>query len=126
MTMPTNNLLGDIGQFTGTEHWYRTVIPSITYTDGAKYVADQCQAYWLLDDIAIYQTEEAVQKEKFQVWKLTTNLNDHTAVLSCEDGGKNGEESKVVWETEIDYTTFPVESIVLWYTDRVILLPSEY
>jgi hypothetical protein len=36
--------------FTGSEHWYRFGLdPRILFTDGAKYVADQGGAYWLLD-----------------------------------------------------------------------------
>lgn len=116
----------DLSQFTGTEHRYRTVIPSITYTDGCKYVAEECGAYWLLDDIAIYQMEPKVRKEEFQVWKMVTDLEKSTAVLTCSDGGKDGKESKVVFTKSIALTTFPVEQIVLWMTDHVILLPSEY
>jgi hypothetical protein len=121
MTQPANDLLNDIGQFTGTENWYRTILPSVLYTDGAKYMADQCQAYWLLDDIAIYQTEPSVKKEEFQVWTLLTDLEKHSAVLTCEDGNKH-----VVFAKNLEMTTFPVEKMVLWYINQVILLPSEY
>ena len=45
-----------MSQFTGTGHWYRFgIVPNITCTDGAKYVADTAGAYWLLDEIAIAQ-----------------------------------------------------------------------
>jgi hypothetical protein len=43
-------------QFIGSENWYRHGINSnVVFTDGAKYVADQGGAYWLLDAIAIAQ-----------------------------------------------------------------------
>ena len=43
-----------MSRFTGTEHWYRFgIVPNITCTDGAKYVADTAGAYWLLDEIAL-------------------------------------------------------------------------
>jgi hypothetical protein len=46
----------DLGQFTGTEHWYRHGINrNVLFTDGAKYVADTAGAHWLLDAIAIIQ-----------------------------------------------------------------------
>ena len=44
----------DLSQFTGTEYWYRHGINrNVVFTDGAKYVADQGGAYWLLDEIAL-------------------------------------------------------------------------
>ena len=43
-------------QFTGTEYWYRHgLVRTVLFTDGAKYVADQGGAYWLLDEIAFSQ-----------------------------------------------------------------------
>jgi hypothetical protein len=43
-------------QFTGSEHWYRHGLNrAVLYTDGAKYVADQGGAYWLIDEIALAQ-----------------------------------------------------------------------
>src|ERR1051326_3451537 len=71
--MPINNLNeGDLDQFTGSEQWYRhSLVRSITYTDGAKYVADDGGAYWLLDEIALGQKfSAAVRAEPFQVWTV--------------------------------------------------------
>ena len=110
----------NLSQFTGTENWYRhPLVRKVLYTDGAKYVADKCEAYWLLDAIASWQLDPKVKDEPFQVWKLTTK--DSTGVLVCEDG--NGHE---VTRQEISYTDFPLDEITLWFTDNVILLPSEY
>jgi len=57
-------------QFTGSENWYRHGINrAVLYTDGAKYVADQGGAHWLLDIIAIAQQhDKSVSAEEFQVW----------------------------------------------------------
>jgi hypothetical protein len=55
--MPINNLNAeDLAQFIGSEQWYRhSPVRSITFTGGAKYVADHGGAYWLLDEIALAQ-----------------------------------------------------------------------
>lgn len=46
----------DLDQFTGSENWHRHWCNRhVTYTDGAKYLADNAGAYWLLDEIAIIQ-----------------------------------------------------------------------
>jgi len=54
------------------------------------------------------------------VWKLSIR-DDRTATLTCDDG--NG---TVVYRQELGYTDFPLPEITLYFTDNVILLPSEY
>lgn len=112
---------GDLRQFTGTEHWYRHwAVRHITYTDGAKYVADTAGAYWLLDEIAFAQVDKQLAAEGFQLWKLTVRP-DRTATLICENG--NG---KAVFTKQLKYTDFPLDEISFYFTNNVILLPSEY
>lgn len=108
--------------FTGTEHWYpHPLVPGVVYTDGARYVAVHGGAYWLLDEIALAQRfRPAVAAEEFQLWKLTVKA-DQTAVLVCEN-----DNGGLVCAKVIDYTDFPLPEITLYFTNDVILLPSEY
>jgi hypothetical protein len=112
----------DLAQFTGSESWYRHGINrKVLFTDGAKFVADQAGAYWLLDEISIIQPhDKRVAAEEFQVWKLAVNA-DQTGVLTCEDG--NG---RVIFSKQLEYTDFPQDGITLYFTNNTILLPSEY
>jgi hypothetical protein len=112
----------ELDHFTGSEHWYRHALArDILYTDGAKYVADQGGAYWLLDEIAFAQrVQKAVVAEEFQVWKLSVKP-DRIAFLSCEDG--NG---RTVFEKPLEYTDFPADSVELWFENNTIYLPSEH
>jgi hypothetical protein len=112
----------NLRQFTGSENWYRHGINrNVTFTDGAKFVADEGGAYWLLDTIAICQQhEKAVSGEEFQVWKLKVN-EDRTATLVCDDGNDN-----IVYTQHIEYTDFPLDEITLYFVNKVIHLPSEY
>ena|SRR6185437_13341168 len=111
----------DLNQFIGTENWYRhALVHSVTYTDGVKYVADNGGAYWLLDEIALPQKfNAAVKNEPFQVWKLT--VSERKGVLTCDDG-----DGKIVYTKQIPFTDFPLPEIKFYFTDNVILLPSEY
>jgi hypothetical protein len=113
----------DLRQFTGSEHWYRHgLVRSIVFTDGAKYVADQGGAYWLLDEIALAQRgEKAVAAQEFQVWKLKVDLDKSTGILTCEDG--NDHE---VFRKAILFTDFPADEITLWFANNTIYLPSEH
>lgn len=112
----------DLNQFIGTEKWYRHwAARKILFTDGAKYVADTGGAYWLLDEIVFTQmNEKKVAAQSFQQWKLSVRP-DHTATLTCENG--NG---KVIFTKQLEYTDFPLDEIKFYFTDNVILLPSEY
>lgn len=117
----THDFLGDLNQFTGSETWHRHGLNrDVLFTDGAKFVADRGGAYWLLDEIALAQRfEAAVKAEGFQAWKLT--VAGSSATLTCEDGN-----DRPVFTKTIEFTDFPEPGVTLWFTDGVILLPSEY
>lgn len=112
----------DLAQFTGTEQWYRhSFNRAVLYTEGARYVAEHGQAYWLLDEIALIQPDDTnISAEEFQVWKLAVRP-DKTAPLTCDDG--NGH---VVFSKELPYTDFPLEDITLYFANNVIHLSGEY
>lgn len=123
MTTPTKSLTkSDLRHFTGSEYWYRhPFMRSVLFTDGAKYVADHGGAYWLLDEIVFAQKRiPALAAEAFQLWKLKVNP-DKTGILTCENG-----DCHTVFSQPLDYTDFPLEEITLYFTNQVILLPSEY
>ena len=46
---------------------------------------------------------------------------DRTASLVCDDGNDN-----IVYTQHVAFTDFPLDEIKLYFTDNVILLPSEY
>ena len=111
----------DLHQFTGTESYYRhSLFRKVLYTDGVQFVAEQAGAYWLIDAIAAAQYGESrVQAEEFQVWRLTVEPT-HRGRLTCEDGDYN-----VVYTQDLDFTTFPLASIELFFENNVLYLPSE-
>ena len=113
----------DLRQFSrGTVNYYRHAINrNVLFTDGAKYVADEGGAYWLLDEIAVSQRHhKALRGQPFQVWKLEVRP-DQSATLRVEDGNYN-----LLFEKDIEFTDFPVAEIVLWFSNYVIYLPVEH
>ena len=120
MSSPTLRA-SDLAQFTGSECWYRhPLYPSISYTDGAQYVAEAGGAYWLLDAIVSHQHDPRVRNEPFQVWTLRV-AQDRSAMLTCEDG-----DGAAVASQAVAFTDFPLSEITLWLQNEVIFLPSEY
>ena len=116
-------ILNALPQFYGTENYYQwsPIFRNFLLTDGAKYIAEACDAYWLVDLFASHLP--SYKDEGFAV--LYLKVKDGKAVAQIEDG--NG---KVLAKQKIDYTNFPLDQIVLYCSPQddtfVVLLPSEY
>lgn len=118
-------ILRSLPQFSGTQEWHKWSIlfPRFVLTDGAKYVADACGAYWLMDLIASWQTRAKVRQEDFQVWTLKVKDREGRVVADDGDGNKLAEQI-------ISNTDFPLDEIKLYFINDgdywVMLLPGEY
>lgn len=113
-------LLAGLAHFTGTTQWFRNpAFPNFTYTEGVKYLAEQAGAYWLIDYVFSNQLIPAIKAMPFQTWKIM--VVDESATITVDDG--NG---KIIKEFKIPYTDFPLPEFKLYFTDNVLLLPSEY
>ena len=112
---------GDLAGFTGTTQWFRhPTVQSVLYTEGIQYLAEQGKCYWLIDEIAFAQHIPEVARKQFQQWTLKVEEN-RSAILTCDDGNL-----KIVFTKRIDYTDFPLKQIQLFFSDNVLLLPSEW
>jgi hypothetical protein len=111
-----------LAQFNGSEQFYRhTINRNVIYTEGAQYVAEHGGAYWLLDEIALIQPyDKAVATEEFQLWTLKVDIENHKAILTCDDGNDN-----IVFTKGIAYTDFPLPQIQFYFENSTICLPSE-
>lgn len=125
MTKDAETIKAGLRNFTGTGQWYRwsPLFRNILLTDGSKYVADECGAYWLMDAIASHQIDPKAAREEFQVWTFKRGT---PSTLTMTDGDSDAP----VIQQEIGYTDFPLEEIQLWVeadpSGKVILLPSEH
>ena len=110
-------MLSHINSFIGTENYYKHWL-GIQYTDGVKYVAEEANAYWLIDAIASYQSK--LKHEPFQTWTLKGN-HDKSWTLSATDGNEN-----LLVKQEIEFSDFPLNKIDLYLSDKILMLTSEY
>lgn len=116
-----NTLKTDLKHFTGSETFTRHArYHSFIYTEGVAYLAEKAGAYWLIDDILMYQSDQAIKDLQFQTWILAVH-DEGGATLRVEDGDKNHIKS-----FDVAFTDFPLKEITLWLVDRTLLLPSEY
>ena len=111
----------DLSGYTGTERYYR-LSRTVLITDGAKAMADQAGAYWLIDAVASYLPELGTA-DWFVLARL--RVKEGKATLTLEDGN-GGVRAKQA----IPYTDFPLAEQVLYacYDSEhwVVMLPSEY
>lgn len=123
MTQALPLTAADLAQFTGTSQYYQHSL-GIRYTDGIKYLAENGQAYWLLDAIAAWQADPRIrddsQLQEIQFWKLTVNP-DQSATLVCER-----DQNDVAVTQKIPFTDFGLASVTIYCQQGVMLLPSEY
>jgi hypothetical protein len=123
MTTASKLTRADLIQFSGgTRHYYRHGLNrKILFTDGAKYVADEAGAHWLLDIIAVSQLhDKRLRRQPFQVWGLAV-LPGNAATLTVEDGNFN-----LLLTQRIAFTDFPSAGVTLWFSNNVIYLPVEH
>lgn len=113
-------------QTNGTENHHRHGLARrMFYTDGVKFVAETCGAWWLVDAIASYvATTRAVQAEDFQAWTLEP-IGEQGARLVCTDGGRGGDPRKIASQA-IDYTDFPRELMPFrFFCERAEVEPGQ-
>ena len=121
----TTQWANELHNFSGTEHYYR-IMPNVLMTDGAKFVADKGEAYWLMIAIASY-LPQFKNTESFIVANLQVSNtgNSRSALLKLDDGNDN-----ILIEQHIAYTDFALDEMKLYacYTgdNWVIMLPREY
>ena len=130
--MDAETLLQNLQQFCGTEQYYRHFL-GIHYTDGVKYLAQNAQAYWLIDAIGSYQPQlQRTQRlREFQVWYLHVGdthefikpTAGNTAVLTCWEDMPTA-DTKPAFIQQIPFTDFPLPQIKLYLQEKVLLLPS--
>ena len=114
----------ELPNFFGTEHWYQysPIFKNVLLTDGAKYIAEECGAYWLMDAIASYLGQIT---DQFVIATLTRTGTKARLILADDEPA-----NQVYATQEIEYTDFPLDTLKLYAIydgeNWVILLTSEY
>jgi hypothetical protein len=105
--------------FTGTTQWFRH-FTGYTYTEGVKAMAEQFSAYWFIDLVMSHQTNSKVRAQEFQTWELK-RIGGDRFLAAATDGNDN-----IIAKQDIPFSDFAADTLKLYFTDGVLLLPSEY
>jgi len=119
--MPISELThANVSQFSGTEgYYYNPIFRQARYTDGVQFVGENGASWLVTDMLAVLIHEPKVKKEEFVSIKVT--VKDGTAQVVYDDG--NG---KVLYKQDCPGTDFPLDELKFFYTNKVLMLASEY
>lgn len=114
------NANDNLGNFNGASGFYRHQLSKMRYSCGVYELAEHCSAYWFIDLIISYQTNQAISNQPFQVWQLK-RVKDDKFKVTATDGNENN-----IAQQAIPYSDFPYDKATIWLIDGVLLLPAEY
>lgn len=121
-----DQIKSDLNQFIGSISYtkFSPLFPNVVLTDGAKYLADECGAYWLMDMIASH-LPSLPASEYWAIAILT--VDDGKALFTLAD---DSPATKIYAMQGVDYTDFPLDEIKLYVSYDgefwCVMLPSEY
>ena len=120
-------------QFTGDPERYRhSLARRVIYTEGVKFVAEQGEAYWLIDELAFTIVGGEIQRAgqsdprilELHFWRL--DVNDNSATLTA----RADSDVEPFYIKEIPFTDFPLDHIDIWAgfdgEHWTLYLPSEH
>lgn len=95
-----------LAHFTGTNQYHR-LSTRVVLTDGAKFLAEQAECFWLFDIVSSMALIMFQKDEHFLVVKIKRvnpfpDSEDKRYIVTFEDG--NGHE---LFKQKIDYSDFP-------------------
>ncbi|MES2648086.1 MAG: hypothetical protein V4717_14510 [Bacteroidota bacterium] len=114
------NANDQLAAFTGTTKWFKHPLFGKLYTEGVKHMAETFGAYWLIDVVFSHQLLSKVKNEAFQTWTLK-RITGNSFIVVATDGNEN-----IIASQQIPFSDFNADVLTLFYTDDVLMLPSEY
>lgn len=121
-----------------TRNWHRHPLRAgFLYTDGIKFVADICDAYWLIQLVVSYQSSITQKLEEhglrpFQVWRIKMINGDWTVDAWSDTPEKqaddDGPASVLLARQVIGLSDFPegLSGFEFWVEGSTALLKCEH
>lgn len=128
-TKNIQTIQNDIAHFWGSENfWKWNSLSNSVLTDGAQYVATNCEAFWLFDLLdAEIRFNQNLKNELYLQSKLTVDLDKEEGLIVIDDMNDT-----ICFTQSLTFCTFPLEQITIWSTRNqhnkslTHMLPSEY
>ena len=110
-------IINTLPYFTGTVdyHIHRFSNQQLILTDGANFIRQACDAYWLFDII----TQQAMKQKEF-VATLKQKSNNSWIFKTADLN------NRLFYKQTIPFSDFPLKKIKLFYMNEICYLPSEH
>lgn len=132
-TLSPPELAAQLRQFTGGGGFYRHPLnPEVIYTEGVRFLAEQAEAFWLIDTIASYFGSPLMRRAitedprlaDLQFWTLTVLGLVGELTMEADQG------VPPAIRQEIPFTDFPLPIVRVWAGFNgegwALYLPSEH
>lgn len=117
MDRPTHEQLqAELRQFTGTTVWY--LYHDIYITEGVKYLAERAGCYWLVD--IVWSICPKLNGDLLVTCELMVNVDQSAVFVAI------GDDNRLLHRQRIEHTDFPGDWVKLWFSEKILFLPSEY
>ena len=112
----------DLSVFTKNKiRFQHPTFDDLKLTAGVRYICEKADAWWLLDHIGrIQEVDLACINLDFQKWKVRVNLSNCMEIALHDVDGRRVTSRMLIVED------FPFRELEIWFTDKTLLLPSEY
>lgn len=118
-TDETQQIISELEQFIGTTAYHRSTFGRLLLTDGAHYLRERLECYWLVDLVESYQPQ--LRDKRFQLWSIDVAQDSSAVVEMREDTGL-----EPLVRQELPYTDFKLPHYEWYCVDNVMMLKSEY
>lgn len=122
-----DEILNTLPYFTGTESYTKHFPFRLLLTDGAKWMAENAECYWVFDIVGSILSKKNIRVQDFLhvTFKRTPNNPKNIAIVTVDDGNEN-----VLYTQKLEYTDFPLDEFSFYVGKQdnywVALLKSEY
>ncbi|MCD6040266.1 MAG: hypothetical protein K0S27_1666 [Gammaproteobacteria bacterium] len=120
--------LDALNHFTGSDEIFQHWISQMCYTEGVRYLANETDSYWLIDEIAFVILPRLLKENKGWFYSIELSVNSNqSAVITISDGNDS-----IYLKHRINWTDFPIleEPVKFYLCDLgsyyCLMLPSEY
>lgn len=120
MTTEQEQILTELKDFSGTEHYYNIPLSVYKHTDGINHLIEVCGCWWLISDTAIYLSDIRDLPD-FLILTIKVNPDKSAEVTLKEDT-----DLKPIYKKIYDYTDFPLSEYEFYVINGVFLLKGEY
>lgn len=106
-----------------------TVYGHVYLTEGALYLAEKYECFWLMDTIDALQKK--LVAEEFQCWTLKRVDNAYYVIaddgnVSDDEQQTNENNGRILYSKKLEFCDFKAQAVKLYCVNGVIMLPKEY